>query len=84
MLDRTPYAKSIEDRFRGVDGRRTPEDQWWELPRELKMSERERNEVRRKGRETLEELKRRKERGELVGGCGSRGVKKVSDYNIEV
>ena len=72
-LDRKPWNQETEDRFRGVDGRKIPQEQWLQpLPGVLPSlgSKTEREEKRMGERMQLEERIARGEMGEEVA-CGS-------------
>jgi hypothetical protein len=72
-LDRKPWNQETEDRFRGVDGRRVPQEQWLKpLPGILPSLGSENEREGRKKEEKLR-LEERTSRGEMCEGavCGS-------------
>ncbi|KAH9875221.1 hypothetical protein J1614_004712, partial [Plenodomus biglobosus] len=67
-LDTRPWSQEREDRFRGADGRRIPQEQWWNPPPgiiEPRRSQNERDESTRKYREEREQLEQKIARGEI-------------------
>ncbi|KAJ4362885.1 hypothetical protein N0V83_010002 [Neocucurbitaria cava] len=82
-LDRKPWTKTTEDRFRGVDGRNVPQEQWLQpgpgvLP--SMGSKHEREEEKRQLQEERRILEEKISRGEMSYGpaCGS----VQSDYDL--
>ncbi|KAF2490600.1 hypothetical protein BU16DRAFT_585790 [Lophium mytilinum] len=90
MKDRFPFDQKSEDSFRGVDGTKVPEVQWWkpdksELPPPLPEEEKEkaRKRIEEQGGlqamwERMEQARKERDKGE---GCG---VRILSDYNLDI
>jgi hypothetical protein len=79
-LDRKPWNQETEDRFRGVDGRTVPQEQWLRpLPGVLPCLGSENEREKRKEDERIQ-LEERSARGEMCEGpvCGS----VQSDYDL--
>ncbi|KAF1828858.1 hypothetical protein BDW02DRAFT_613931 [Decorospora gaudefroyi] len=85
-LDRLPWRQEVEDRFRGVDGRLVPQEQWIHPPPGIippMGTKNERLEEMRKSREERMQLEQKVERGEISKkalGPACNGVQ--SDYDL--
>nr|OQO16227.1 hypothetical protein B0A51_16830 [Rachicladosporium sp. CCFEE 5018] len=81
LLDSMPFHQDTEDKFRGVDGTKTPVEKWWNpdegvLPEPL--GEKERMEAEREVREHEEKVKR----GEVTEGGECCAPRPRADYNL--
>ncbi|KAF2810908.1 uncharacterized protein BDZ99DRAFT_462200 [Mytilinidion resinicola] len=90
MSDRFPFDQKTEDAYRGLDGTKVPEEQWWKPDRSMlppplaeESKEKARRGIEEQGGLQAMREKMENERKERDEGKGFR-VYILSDYNLDI